>query len=268
MVEKKKIGLIAGGGSLPKEIISKNGDNLVVVSLQGFADESIDGKEFNIAKVGAILKYLKKNDVEDIVFAGKVKRPALLSLRPDITGLSLVKKLRGLKNGGDDGFMKAISSFLAERGFNILSVPQVYGASVIQRGNLSSEKPNDEQRDWLKSGFEKAKQIGKLDIGQSLVINENNVVGVEGLEGTDMLIRRCADYATHHELDNKNILIKICKPNQYEKMDLPTIGFKTVENAINNNYAGIAVEADKTLIVEKEKAIELANENGIFLIAL
>lgn len=265
----KKIGIIAGNGSLPKQLQLYLADKNVktfTVALSDIADEEVteigDFIWSKVTTVGKIFDYFNQNEVKQIVLVGGMKRPSFISLIPDLTGLKLLNRLRKLDNAGDNSMFNEIIKFIEENGFNLLGVDEVLPELLASKGIFTDIKPNKRQLADIEYGYKIAQEIGRLDIGQAVIVQHSATIGVEASEGTDGLIKRCANL----QFDGKGaILIKTKKPNQDRRIDLPSIGIKTIETLSQLGYAGVAVEAGSSLIIDKETTLDAANKLGIFI---
>jgi hypothetical protein len=272
--EKKpeKIGVIAGYGDLPNEVlenIKNNGDESYFVSLKSItnvkptlATKHIEAK---ITAVGKILNYFEQNKIKKVIFVGGLKRPSFTALIPDLKGAKLLSRLRNLKKAGDNSIFDAIFQFLQEEGFETVGIKEIAPDLLTTKGILGKVEPNIEQLDDIEYGFNIAKKIGELDIGQSIVAHQKTTLAVEGIDGTDALIDRCKKL---HFGGKGGILVKVKKNNQDDRIDLPTIGIKTIEKLKENNFSGIAIEAGESIIINKNQVIELANKYNIFIFGL
>jgi hypothetical protein len=263
-----KLGLIAGNGSLPDRIIesclAKN-QPIFVISITDEQPKLINKTlniKLNIASVGKAIKFLKNNDVKDIIFAGGLSRPKLKELRPDATGIRLLSKITKAKFNGDNQLLSTIVNFFEGEGFNALGADEVLQDLVTPQGILGTVKPSKAQMCDVEMGIKIAQSIGNLDIGQSIIVQDNTVIGVEAIEGTDNLMIRCKNL----QFNNKGgILVKVKKPNQDRRIDLPTIGINTIITAFDNNLSGIVIESGNSIILDKQTLVETANDNNIFI---
>lgn len=266
MASTRKLGIIAGGGNLPQrlaEACDTQERPYSVIGLQGYVDTSSTEKLIDTylppEKAGKIIDYFKGQKVEDIVLAGSIQRPSLLSLRPDLRGLKLLFKAAFMREG-DDSTLRVIARFLEDRGFRVIGAHEVISDLLVPAGVLTIREPTETEREVITIGAQAAKNLGAEDKGQAVVVRDGLVVGEEDIKGTDALIERCAGA--------RSILVKVKKPQQDERLDLPTVGVQTVESAAAAGFSGIAVEAGSTLLVDKEQTIDAANRTGTFLIGI
>lgn len=271
-VSQRKLGIIAGGGDLPKRIIDwciEHNRPYYVLAIKENAEEKFFTKKVNhewirIGQAGTGFKRFKEEDVKDIVLIGTIKRPTLTELIPDFRTATFFAKL-GAKALGDDGILRALVKEIESEGMKVVGIQEVVPDLLAHSGVLTKKSPNDEDEEDIRRGVEVAFTLGKLDVGQSVVVQQGLVLGVEGIEGTDKLIKRCADYTRKGKAP---ILVKLRKPQQDMRIDLPTIGVKTVENAHKSGFKGIAVHSGNTLIVNEDEVIKLANKYGMFVIGI
>lgn len=263
-----RLGIIAGGGQFPRLIAEEAKKQNMFVAICGFhhnTDESLASScdAFQMLALGQLSKlidFYKQNSITHICFAGTINKPKALDIRPD---LRAAKMIFSLKTKGDDALLRAILSEFEKEGFTCISAAKLLPGLKSPQGILTNRKIPQEILDDMHYGFPIAKSMGSYDIGQCLVVKQGMVIAVECLEGTDATLKRAADLA-----GKDCVAIKIVKPIQDERIDLPSIGLKTIENLIEYKYAGLAIEADKTLFFDREKALALANKHKLHIIAL
>ena len=270
-IDFDRLGIVAGSGNLPISIVKeceKNNIKPFIVVLKDFAKE-VDYNNFphrilNLGDVGKAISFFKKNKIKHIVFAGGVKKPDLKTIWPDLKGLFLLLKLLKCKIFGDDTILQTTIKFLEKEGFEILPVDQIVKDIKISYGIAGNIKlPDDDYLNDIDLGIKVLKQIGDLDIGQSVIIQNGIVRGIECIEGTAKLIERCGKLK--YTTGRKPILVKIKKSKQTRKIDLPAIGEDTVLQAKQAGFAGIAIDADNGLVINREATISVANKNKIFI---
>lgn len=265
-----KVGIIAANGDLPKEILENCRDagiETYYINLKDIgsypnpqiATKSIEAK---LTNVGKILNFFRENKVTKITFAGGMKRPSLTSLIPDLKGLQLLTRLQKLKKGGDNTIFKIIFRFLEEEGFEMVGVKDVAPGLLTPLGVIGKKEPSIKQIKDVELAKNIAAEIGRLDIGQAAVAQEGCVLATEGIDGTDALIKRCKEL---HFRGKGGILAKMKKPDQDDRIDLPTIGIKTIKNLHENGFAGVVLEAGNSIILNRNEVIDLADELGIFV---
>jgi DUF1009 family protein len=215
-----------------------------------------------LGALGQAMAALRAAEVEDVVLIGAVRRPALASL--DRRGMQLLARL-GLRRQGDDQLLRAIVAELEGEGFRVLGADQLLDGALAPEGPMTARLPDDDALRDIALGVEVAQRLGDLDIGQAAVVQQGLVLGVEAVEGTDALMARCAPL---HRAGRGGVLVKLKKPGQERRADLPTIGPDTIRVAAESGIAGIAVQAGHCLIVERAEVIAAAERAGLFLIGV
>lgn len=271
-MEEKKLGIIAGGGSIPQMLIKRcqeQGRDFFVIAIEGNAsedlvDSSIPHCWIRIGQAGTGFKKMAEEKVHDVVMIGTIKRPSLSDLIPDFRTATFFAKI-GMKSLGDDGILRALVKELESEGLIVKGIHEVMPELLVKSGVLGKHKPDKQAYADIKRGVEVAWELGRLDVGQSVVVQQGLVLGVEGIEGTDRLIMRCKDYKRKGD---GGVLVKLRKPEQDMRIDLPTIGIKTLENAKNSGLRGVAVHCGNALIVNEQEVIDYANKNNLFIIGI
>ena len=263
-----KVGILSGGGKLPlligKKLIQSKYD-VMFFCIEKFSDLKLY-KDYNfeiisINSLTRILNNLKKNKIEKIILVGKVKRPSIKDINFDFNSLKLIKNF-ALDSKGDDKLLSAISIFFENNGFPILDWKDQCRDLFINKKCLTLKKPSKESISNKDKGLNIFKLIGKTDIAQSLIIQNNIVLGIEAAEGTDELIKRCFEYKNRGD---KGILIKLSKYNQHSNLDIPVIGIETVKKLKAYDYDGVFLEKNKCMIIDKDEVIKFSNANDIFI---
>ena len=266
-----KLGILAGGGVLPRLLVNacRNNDrDVFILAFEGHTPpETPDGVEHAWVRLGAVgtaLATLKNAGVQEIVLAGPIRRPSIVELRPDGVGLKLLAKA-GARAFGDDGLLRAIIGQLEDEGFTIVGIDDVLEGIKASTAPLGKYEPDTIALEDVARGVEVLRHLGAADVGQAVVVQQGIVLGVEAAEGTDGLIARCGALAREGP---GGVLIKLRKPGQEDRADLPTIGTETVRQAHHAGIRGIAVEAGATLVISAEAAIREADEAGMFIIGI
>jgi DUF1009 family protein len=272
MIPLPKLGIIAGGGRLPIQLVEAckaSHRPYFVLALEGITDaETFQDSPHAIvrlAAVGAALEKLHEANVSDVVIAGRVQRPSLPSLMPDKGGARLLSHIGTAFFSGDNALLKSIVSFMEKEGFHVVGADDVLKSLLPFEGILGSIQPDASHYEDIKLGVRVAHELGKLDIGQAVVVENGYVLGVEAAEGTDVLIARCAALK---QIARGGVLVKVKKPAQEARIDLPTIGVVTVEKIHAAGFMGIAIEAGGSLITDRDRVISLADELGIFIVGV
>ncbi len=269
-----KLGIIAGAGALPREVAEScraGGRPVFVVRLKGFAEDSMKaypGAEFGMAEFGHIFKALKAEGAKTVCFAGAVQRPEFSSLKPDLRGLAAMPGIIAAARKGDDAILRQVMGEFEKEGFAVEGAHQVVSDLALGSGVLGSISPSPEHQADMMRALEVARAIGQLDIGQGAVVARGLVLAVEAQEGTDIMLRRCAELpaAVRGTLDDRcGVLAKAPKPIQERRIDLPTIGVSTIRRAAKAGLAGIVGEAGGVLVVDRPAVIAEADALGIFV---
>jgi len=266
------LGIIAGSGRLPTQLVEACqviGRPCFVLAFSEDTNlDAIQNAPHAIVRLGAIgeaLKHLKGAGVNEIVLAGKVARPSIASLRPDFAATQLLARLGTAFFGGDDALLKALVKFLEDEGFRIVGAQDILRSLVATEGVYGRIAPSKRDSSDIAKAFEIAKKLGELDIGQAVIVENGYVLGVEAAEGTHVLISRCAGLKREAR---GGVLLKAKKPQQDNRADLPAIGITTVETVHEAGFNGIAIEAEGSIILDREKTIARANELGIFIVGI
>ncbi len=271
MAQEQKFCVFAGGGSLPTVVIEtlqaeKKPFHVITFKGQPQPDISLENIEHSmcyIARIGALFKILKKQNITHIVMAGYLSKPSIFDLKPDLRGAKLLASLAIIH---DDAIFSTICAILEDEGFNIVAVQDVCPSLVAEKGIYGKVKPNEEECLDARFGLTVVNALGRLDIGQAAVVKKRVVLGLEAVEGTDKLLERCA--AFRGKKNKGAVLIKAAKPSQDTRVDMPTIGVRTIELLKQYKYAGIAVQAGGTLIINKPAVVKAANKAGVFIIGI
>ena len=266
-----KLGILAGSGTLPRRVLDAcraSGRDAYVIAFKGETHtETVVSAPHAWVRIGAVgrtLELLHEAQCEDVVFAGPVRRPALSSLMPDRRGAKVLAKLAAAV-GGDNSLFSILVSELEGEGFRVIGADDVVADILVPAGPLGAHSPDGDATKDIERGVGIVRALGQHDIGQAAVVQQGRVLGVEAAEGTDALISRCADL----RLEGRGgVLVKLKKPGQTRRVDLPAIGRKTVEAAAAAGLRGIAVEAGGVIIFDREAAAAAADGAGLFVIGL
>jgi UDP-2,3-diacylglucosamine hydrolase len=277
MLGSKKLGLIAGGGDLPVLLAQHCRDAgipLHVSRITGMSDPRLKGymgSECPIASFGERMKALKADHVETIVFAGLVSRPDLQTLKPDWRGAMALPRIMAEMGKGDDALLRAVLNEFERDGFKIIGADDVLHDLLAPIGLITGAAPTKSQQDDIETALNVCAQLGLLDIGQGAIVCEGLVLAVEAQEGTDRMLARVAELSTDirgTSTSRRGVLLKRAKPQQERRVDLPTIGLRTIEGAAKAGLAGVVVEAGGALIIDKASVIAACQEVGMFLLGV
>lgn len=263
-----RLGIIAGSGSLPLLLAAAardQGRDFFVLCLQGQANlKDFANFPHAVSRIGETertIKTLKSAGIDQLVMAGAVRRPSLAELRPDWRTMQLFARL-GFSAVGDDTLLKAIMAEFEGEGFKIVGAHEILPSLLTPFAVLTAKYPSSENNTDVAAGMKVAKTLGVLDVGQATIVQQGIVLGVEAIEGTDALLSRAASL---RRKGRGGVLVKASKPQQERRLDLPTIGEKTVLNAYKAGLEGIAVEAGASMIVNRDEAVALADRLGLFI---
>jgi len=266
-----KLGILAGRGELPARIIQAcretGRDYFVIAFEEQTAPETVAGAPHAWVRLGAAgsaLQRLRDAGVEELVMAGGVGHPSLSALRPDAWAVKVFAKMGG-KALGDDGLLSALVTALEDEGFRMVGADDVVSDLLAPQGLLGAIVPAAEAKADIALGIEVALGLGALDVGQAVVVQQGLVLGVEAAEGTDALIERCAGL---RRSGFGGVLVKVKKPGQERRADLPTIGVSTVTAVAAAGLSGIAVEAGGTLVMDRIAVAAAADGAGVFVIGV
>jgi DUF1009 family protein len=264
----KKIGLIAGRGELPIAIANEAralGYVVIAIALEPLADKSlssyVDEIEWvNVGKLGKILDSLKKHALEEAVMAGKVSKTLLYKskITPDLRAMKL---LFSLKDRSDDSVLLAITKELEKEGIRLVDITRFGSGLVTPDGILTEQRPTENEMRDIEFGWKIAKQMGRLDIGQTVVVKDRAVIAVEAIEGTDDAIKRGGKLA-----GKGAVVVKVSKPNQDMRFDVPVVGWDTLRSMREVNARVLAVESGKSIILNRNKVIKESGKAGIVII--
>ncbi|MEL8056007.1 MAG: UDP-2,3-diacylglucosamine diphosphatase LpxI [Pseudomonadota bacterium] len=268
------LGLIAGLGDLPVQIAqaaTASGQGVHVLRLKGFEEPKLSafaGEVVGIAQIGHVFKAFKKAGCKQICFAGIVKRPDFSALKPDLKGMAMLPRVLNAARRGDDALLRVVVDAFEAEGFEVIGAEEAAGNLRAGEGWLAGPQPDESTIADLKKAAQIALDMGRLDIGQGTIVCDGLVLCVEAQEGTDEMLRRCAslDEKLRGSAEAKRgVLVKRPKPMQERRIDLPTIGVKTLDAAADAGLAGIGFEADGTLLVGGQALLKRAEELGLFL---
>src|SRR5689334_11197900 len=266
-----RLGIIAGGGALPRRLVEccrAAERDVFVLALEGAAEPAtVEGVPHAWCRLGAAatgLALLREHRVSELVLAGGVRRPSLAALRPDWRAAKLFARV-GYRALGDDGLLSAVVKELEQEGFRVIGADQLLDRALVSEGPLGRFRPDRQAQADIERGLDVARTLGALDVGQAVIVQQGFVLGVEAIEGTDELLRRCA--ALRREAPG-GVLVKVEKPGQEPRADRPTIGLRTVRLAAETGLRGIAVEANATIVLDRDGVVRVADRAGLFLVGI
>lgn len=270
MNAKKQIGLIAGQGELPIAIADEArqlGYSVFAIGLDPLVDDKLADfvdhfTKISVGKLGSIIKTLKKASIKEAVMGGKVSKTLLFKSKivPDLKAVGLLFKLKDKK---DDSILLAIVEEFKKEGIDFLGIPVFTSKLIAPKGVMTKKGLSKHEEKDIEFGLPLAKEIGRLDIGQTIVVKDQAIMSVEAIEGTDSAIIRGGSLA-----EDGAVVIKVAKPNQDTRFDYPAVGLDTLNSMIKGRARVLAVEADNILMMQKDKMIQLADESGITIFGI
>lgn len=262
----QNLGIIAGSGDLPKEIAKlysyAGGRCFIAVIDPEISFEEFSCEHFALGSVGGIIEYFKKNAVENVIVAGGITRPDLKSLKVDFAGSALLAKILKQKILGDDNILKIVSDYIESRGLKVISPKEILKLGEYNLDISSKSTPSSQDKADMEIGMQVIKSLGGLDVGQSVIVCDGYVVGIEAAEGTDNLIRRC-EYLRKKE--KGGVLVKMSKSGQDMRLDIPVIGPDTIFFLAKHGFNGVAIEKEGVIVIKPEETQKLLDDNGLFL---
>lgn len=240
-----------------------------IVALDGIAEADLYLNRTHlvagVGMAGAMIAWLKEQGVHYIVMTGALRRPDWSKLKVDARGMKILAKILLKKTLGDDQLLRTLRRELEADGFELKGIQDYVPDLLAPTGLLTTINPLDEDNESIRLGFNAAKELGRQDKGQSVVVQQEAVIGLEGPDGTKALMLKAAQIKS---AGRGPILVKVCKPQQDKALDMPTIGLQTIMTAIDCGYVGIVVEAGETLLVDRDEVIDLCNQKNIFLLSI
>ncbi len=259
------IGLIAGGGQFPllfSKKAAKQGYNVFAVGFKSETDPSLSKaveelKWLYVGQISKLIKYFKKQNITQAVMLGSMNKTQIFKdIRPDFKALAFIAKNLITH---DDSVLRSLSDLLLSHGIEIMPSTFLLPELISPQGLWTKRKPDKAQMKDIYQGWKITRQIGKLDIGQCIIISDGSVLAVEAIDGTDATILRGGKLAGK----NGAVVIKLCKPNQDLRFDLPSCGIQTIETMNDAGIKVLVVEANKSLTFDREEMITLADKYNI-----
>ena len=266
---KNKIGIIAGGGQFPilfAEAARNEGCQVVVAAHKGEAWPELEKVAdrfcwIKLGQLGKIIKFFRAEGVTETILAGTITKTKIFrDVWPDLKGLSLWNKIDIRQ---DDAILRALADTLEQEGIAVCESTLFLKDLLFPQGRLTRKKPTAEQIEDIKFGWRTARAVGALDIGQCVVVRNRSVLAVEAIEGTDAAIKRGGSLGRE-----KAVVVKVKKPNQDFRFDLPAIGLTTIHSMKEVNAAVLAVEAGQALLFDREAVVREADRAGIIVLGI
>ena len=282
-----KLGLIAGNGRFPFLLLDAaraEGLTVVVAAIREETDPEIDRRAtaddritvqwLSLGELSRLIETFHKEGVTRAVMAGQVKHKQIFSsIRPD---WRLAKLLLNLRTRNTDMLLGAVAKVLADEGIELINSTQFLEPLLAQEGVLTARAPSDDERKDIEYGLGVARAVAGFDIGQTVVVGAQACVAVEAMEGTDAAIERAGQLMRSLEEDDPSpastlsrrlTVVKVAKPNQDMRFDVPVIGMRTIETMVEAGASCLSVEAGRTLLFEREALLNRANQAGIAIVA-
>ncbi|MCA1366014.1 LpxI family protein [Bradyrhizobium sp. BRP14] len=275
---KGRLAIIAGAGALPHHVAEaarRQGEDPFIIALSREADADWTGFDHSTLGIGdfaAISGTFQAKGVDRVVLSGAVRRrPEWRDIRPTLKTLAKVPNiLRTLMSGGDDAVLRMVIELIEASGARVIGAHEVVPNLLADTGPIGAHAPTAEDRRDIEAAIAAANALGALDVGQGAVAVGGRVVALEGAEGTDAMLERVAALKVDGRISarRRGVLVKLCKPQQDERADLPSIGPSTVAGAAAAGLAGIAVEAGRALVLERARVVEAADKEGLFILGI
>ena len=264
-----RYGLIAGNGRFPLLVLEaarSRGLDMVVVAIKEETFSEIESCArtvhwISLGQLGKLIKTFKQEGVTEAIMAGQVKHKQIFS--PIVPDFKLIKLLAGLKSKNTDALIGGVARVLEDEGITLIDSTTFLGPLLPLPGVLTKRPPSELETLDIAYGRRIALEIARLDIGQSVVVRDQACVAVEAMEGTDAVIRRAAKLTENQ----RTTVIKVSKPNQDMRYDVPVIGLPTLELMAEVNASALAIDARKTLLIDRDKMIDFANDHRISISA-
>jgi UDP-2,3-diacylglucosamine hydrolase len=272
------VGVIAGGGAMPfavAESLKARGLDPVLFALKGVCDPA-DAERFRhhwiaLGQYGRTTKLLRVENCKNVIFIGTLVRPALSEIRLDWGTLRIMRRVWSAFRGGDDHLLSGVGRIFEQEGFRLLGIKDVAPDLLMPEGCVTQRLSDTDANADIAKGRDVLRALGPFDIGQATVVIDGHVVGIEGIEGTDELLRRIAELRASGRIrarKGRGVLVKAPKTGQDLRYDLPTVGSRTVAAAAAAGLAGVAVVAGNTVVADPQGMIEAADKAGLFVTGL
>jgi UDP-2,3-diacylglucosamine hydrolase len=268
--EKEKFGLIAGNGQFPFKVLQsarQQGIDVVVAAIKEETFPEIESCGYpvhwlGLGELGKLIRVFRKAGIRKAIMAGQVKHIQIFgSSFPD---LKMMRMLAGLKNRNTDSLIGGVARVIEESGISIVNSTMLLKPHIVSQGVLTRRGLNSSEQADVDYGRPIAHRIASMDIGQTIVVRDRAVVAVEAMEGTDSVIRRAGELANKKSLT----IIKSSKPEQDMRFDIPVVGLSTIENMIVSGATALVIDAQRTIVFDREESVKAANNHDITVVAL
>jgi UDP-2,3-diacylglucosamine hydrolase len=271
------LAVICGGGALPfavADAVGKRGRRVVLFAIRGWADpQRVAGYPHHWASFGQFgwfCRVAQREGCRDVVLIGSVVRPAIWKIRPDFKTLRLLPRIVGLLRGGDNRLLKGVAAIFEEHGFRLVGAHEIAPDILMPEGPLGRERPTAGDQADIATALALLEATSPFDVGQAVVVADTRVLAIEAAEGTDRMLARIAELRQGGRIADarRGVLVKAAKRGQDRRVDLPSIGPRTVEGAARAGLAGIAVVSGSTIIAEAGLTGAAADRERLFVIGV
>lgn len=273
------VAIVSGGGVLPFAVADaamSRGRSVVLFPIKGAADadrvSAYPHHWIGVTEIRTLIALMRKERCKDVVMVGALNRPSMWCVIFDIKEtLFLLPTVIAELRGGDNQLMSAVARVAERHGFRVRGAHEIAPEILVKQGNLTARLPTANQHESIKRGLGLLNAMGPFDVGQAVVVIDQNIVAIEGVEGTDAMLARVRDLRGAGRITvakGEGVLVKAPKPQQDRRVDMPTIGPRTVRAAAEAGLAGIAVAAGQTLIAEPSELMREADRCGLFVVAV
>jgi len=260
------IGLIFGDTKFPKEILKKIKKKkykyiIIDLSKKNIFKSDKNSYKASIGQFGKIISIIKEHKCNKVLFAGKVNKPNLSKIKLDLKGLYYIPRIIKTSRLGDAAILKEIIKILKEKKINTISSLIFNPELTLKKGNYSRTRPNEQDKIDIKTAIKTLNNLGKYDFSQGVVVRDKIIVAIEDKDGTHKMLRKCKN----KKFEKKGVLVKFPKQKQDLRIDLPTVGLKTLTECKSAGLNGIVLKNKKNIFLEKKKCIIFANKNNMFI---
>ena len=271
------LAVICGGGALPfavADAVGKRGRRVVLFAIRGWADPqrvaAYPHHWASFGQFGWFCRVAQREGCRDVVLIGSVVRPAIWKIRPDFKTLRLLPRIVGLLRGGDNRLLKGVAAIFEEHGFRLVGAHEVAPDILMPEGPLGRERPTARDQADIATALALLEATSPFDVGQAVVVADSRVLAIEAAEGTDRMLARIAELRQGGRIADarRGVLVKAAKRGQDRRVDLPSIGPRTVEGAARAGLAGIAVVSGSTIIAEAGLTGAAADRERLFVIGV
>jgi len=262
------IGIVAGNGQFPHIAAaeaSKKNKQVFIVGIKNEADASLGTyaeamQWVKLGQMGKLMRFFKKHQVKDIFFAGKITKTSLWKghVWPDWHAIKMMAPTRDRK---DDTLLGAVCTYLNQNGFHVLECGELMSDHMAPEKTITKKKPSKSQLEDIQFGWELAKQMGQLDVGQTVVVKDKAVMAIEAIEGTDEAVLRGGSLCKEGA-----VIVKVAKPNQDMRFDVPAVGVATLNTMHTAKASVLAIEAGKSLILDYDEFVKTADQLGLIVV--